>query len=268
MKADDGSNQTRLTASSSTPSVADIDGDPSWSPDGTKIAFVAYRDGQDADIYVMNADGSGKIDITNDPFGAHDNEPDWGAQPNSQDPILSVNSFDLSGVPVSGVWTVIRHATDGTVVQTGFTPLTFNGDSGIEYKVSVANYDGKIFHSWEDGIAKSSRMINLASDTTITATYDTGDSLRGFTSLTYAGTEEQPDLTVNAVSLDGNKTLHMWTVIDPQTTDAPITTYKVYASNYQNIVFDHWSDDGSADRIRTLTIGEPKTITAYYRTGS
>ena len=219
----------------------------------------------------MNDDGSGKTNITNDPFGAHDNEPDWGAQPNAQPnaqhPTLSVNSVDLSGVPVSGVWTVIRHATNGTVIQTGFTPFTLNGNSGEEYKLSVANYDGKIFQNWEDGSANSSRVINLASDTTITATYDTGDSLRGFTSLTYAGTEQQPDLTVNAVSLDGNKTLHMWTVIDPQTTDASSTTYKVYASNYQNIVFDHWSDDGGADRIMTITIGEAKTITAYYRAG-
>ena len=29
---------------------------PSWSPDGTKIAFASRRDGQ-AEIYVMNADG-------------------------------------------------------------------------------------------------------------------------------------------------------------------------------------------------------------------
>jgi hypothetical protein len=98
----------------------------------------------------------------------------------------------------------------------------------------------------------------------ITATYDTGDSLRGFTSLTYTGTAEQPDLTVNAVTVHGNKTLHMWTVIDPQSTDPLTTTYKVYASNYKDLVFDHWND-GNADRIRTLTISENTTLTAYYK---
>ena len=37
---------------------------PAWSPDGTKIAFV--RDSAQPDIWVMNADGSGKRKITND----------------------------------------------------------------------------------------------------------------------------------------------------------------------------------------------------------
>jgi hypothetical protein len=56
-------------------------------------------------------------------------------------------------------------------------------------------------------------------------------------------------------------------LIFPQSSDASSTTYKVYASNYKDRVFDHW-EDGSKDRIRTLTIGEATTITAYYRTGS
>ena len=44
----DGSQQQRLTRGGS---------QPSWSPDGRKIAFVSKRDGG-PDIYVMNADGS------------------------------------------------------------------------------------------------------------------------------------------------------------------------------------------------------------------
>ncbi|MDE2704650.1 MAG: hypothetical protein OXI35_06235, partial [Gemmatimonadota bacterium] len=33
------------------------DGEPAWSPDGTQIAFVSYRDG-DLNIYVMDLLGS------------------------------------------------------------------------------------------------------------------------------------------------------------------------------------------------------------------
>ena len=34
-----------------------------WSPDGRKIAFGRWRDGND-DIHVMNADGSGQRNLT------------------------------------------------------------------------------------------------------------------------------------------------------------------------------------------------------------
>jgi Tol biopolymer transport system component len=66
----DGSNQTRL----STDDANNKDYRPDWSPDGTKIAFTSYRDGN-FDIYVMNADGSGQTNISNNP--ADDFGPDW-----------------------------------------------------------------------------------------------------------------------------------------------------------------------------------------------
>lgn len=177
---------------------------------------------------------------------------------------ITINSVDLSDNPVNGVWTVIRSA-DGTVLKTGFTPLTFTGTFGTTFRVSVANYDGKVFHHWQDGSAERTRTVGLTANTTSTAVYDTGDSLRGFTPLAY--TEKQPNLTVNATTLGDSRTLHMWAIIDPQSTNSSGTTYKVYAGNYQDIVFDHWSD-GSRDRIRTLTIGENTTITAFYQTAS
>jgi Tol biopolymer transport system component len=49
-------------------------GMPSWSPDGTKIAFkrTSYGNGE---IYVMDADGSNQINLTNNP--ADDSMPSW-----------------------------------------------------------------------------------------------------------------------------------------------------------------------------------------------
>ncbi|HEX2302136.1 MAG TPA: hypothetical protein VHH57_00815 [Gaiella sp.] len=39
-----------------------------WSPDGQKIAFTAWSDpGNTSDVFVMNADGSGKARLTSDP---------------------------------------------------------------------------------------------------------------------------------------------------------------------------------------------------------
>lgn len=50
------------------------DFDPTWSPDGTRIAFRTRRDGND-EIYVMNADGSCQVNLTRD--AVSDWSPAW-----------------------------------------------------------------------------------------------------------------------------------------------------------------------------------------------
>jgi Tol biopolymer transport system component len=67
----DGSGQTRLT---NTPSRDEA---PTWSPDGTKIAFQTGRNGQ-WEIYSMNADGSNPTRLTdNSAFMDEDYDPAW-----------------------------------------------------------------------------------------------------------------------------------------------------------------------------------------------
>jgi Tol biopolymer transport system component len=50
------------------------DSHPSWSPDGTRIVFQS-RIGTNSEIYMMDADGSNQIRLTNDP--ADDEMPSW-----------------------------------------------------------------------------------------------------------------------------------------------------------------------------------------------
>lgn len=64
----DGTNVRRIVAH-----TAD-DGDPAWSPDGSKLAFKSNRDGN-YEIYVINVDGTGLTRLTNDP--ARDQSPRW-----------------------------------------------------------------------------------------------------------------------------------------------------------------------------------------------
>lgn len=48
---------------------------PAWSPDGNRLAFTTSRDGGNAEIYVMNKDGSGLVRLTNHP--SIDSTPTW-----------------------------------------------------------------------------------------------------------------------------------------------------------------------------------------------
>jgi Tol biopolymer transport system component len=71
MDADDGSDVTRLTDNNEA-----FYADPTWSPDGEKIAFVSNRDAGN-EIYSMNSDdGSDVTRLTDD--DVDDREPDWG----------------------------------------------------------------------------------------------------------------------------------------------------------------------------------------------
>ena len=72
----DGMNQVQITS-------APGDQNPAWSPDGTKIAFTRFDFNQasrPSDIYVMNANGSGLVNLTNNiVFRA--GSPDWQPLP-------------------------------------------------------------------------------------------------------------------------------------------------------------------------------------------
>jgi len=63
----DGSGITQLTNNGS------IDKSPSWSPDGTKIAFKNFSTNEE--IFIMNADGTGLTQLTND--AGSDRYPCW-----------------------------------------------------------------------------------------------------------------------------------------------------------------------------------------------
>jgi hypothetical protein len=80
--------------------TTDRDWSPAWSPDGSRLAFDRERIDGGADIYVINADGSGVTRLTN--TTAHDTDPAWS--PNGQqiaftrDGVLHVMNANGTGV--------------------------------------------------------------------------------------------------------------------------------------------------------------------------
>ena len=54
----DGTGRRQLTT------APELDDSPAWSPDGSRIAFRSYRGGHDGEIWVMNADGTGAVNLT------------------------------------------------------------------------------------------------------------------------------------------------------------------------------------------------------------
>jgi Tol biopolymer transport system component len=68
-----GGDRTRLTYNYRS------DFSPDWSPDGAKITFTAYALG--VDVFVMDADGTNQVNLTQNPFNLSARDPDWAALP-------------------------------------------------------------------------------------------------------------------------------------------------------------------------------------------
>ena len=82
----DGTNPVAVTLPGPLPNT-NLDSDPTWSPDGKKLAFVSDRGGQrKKEIWVINVDGTGLVQLTTNvaigsdsqgPFYAWDVVPSW-----------------------------------------------------------------------------------------------------------------------------------------------------------------------------------------------
>ena len=94
-----GSDVKRLTNDNGNDN--DNDYTPAWSPDGKQIVFRSVQNGQ-SDIYIIGADGSGLVNLTNNP--AEDWSPSWS--PDGKWIAFQSNR--------DGNWEIYRMKADGT----------------------------------------------------------------------------------------------------------------------------------------------------------
>jgi len=150
----DGTAQTRLTTDPAN------DDQPSWSPDGTKIAFHSYRDGS-SEIYSMNADGTAQTRLTTN--SNRDLNPSW-----SPDGTKIAFVSDRTGYGDAS-YEIYSMNADGT----DQTRLTSNGTSDDEpswspdgTKITFTTYRGnwEIYSMNTDGTGQTNVTSNGAGD--------------------------------------------------------------------------------------------------------
>ncbi len=120
------------------------DGGPSWSPDGSRIAFHSSRTGG-GDIYVMNADGSGVRQLTDHP--ASDGSPSWS--PDGKQILFDSKrsgNFDIWVMNADGTGSKRLTRDPGRDLAPSWSPdgskIAYMSDRVGAFQVYVMNADG------------------------------------------------------------------------------------------------------------------------------
>jgi Tol biopolymer transport system component len=134
-----------LTSEAPPPETAHVrDGSPAWSPDSSRIAFYSERDGN-AEIYVMQADGSRQTRLTHHP--ADEGYPSWSPDgrtisfDSDRDGDFEIYAMDADG---SNVRRLTRHPARD--VSASWSPdgtrIAFMSDRNGDFDVYVMQADG------------------------------------------------------------------------------------------------------------------------------
>ena len=128
--------------------------EPTWSPDGSKIAFSSNRSGNlsteasakvDYDIWVMNSDGTGLSNLTNNP--AYDGKPKWSPD-GTKIAFVSDRSGNLDIWTMNADGSNLKQLTDLTIIDTDpcWSPdgskIAFSSNRSNNFNIWTINSDG------------------------------------------------------------------------------------------------------------------------------
>lgn len=207
-----------------------------------------------------------------------DNDP---ATSQSAITVRTVNAATDS--EIFGYYTILYDASRA-VVDSGFSPATFDVTAGQEYTVEVQDYGSYYFNYWQDDGSTSRDKTFEAADSAqiLMAVYSNSPSTAPPSEPPEDNgqEEEQPpqettgEISVATVDTSGNQIYGYYTTLSLngnviQTGFSPVEftvdggkTYQVAVADYGSYTFDHWSD-GSYDRFHDAEAGDG--LTAVYR---
>jgi endonuclease YncB( thermonuclease family) len=136
----DGTDQTRVSGA-----FFAFDAQPAWSPSGKQIAFHSFRNFNNPQIYVMNADGSGLERLTNNQF--HDASPSWSpdgsriAFDSSRNGNLDIYVMNANGSGQRRLTSDVASDEFPSWSPDG-TKIAFQSNRSGNYEIYVMNADG------------------------------------------------------------------------------------------------------------------------------
>ncbi len=144
--AADGGNAVNLTENPASDFL------PDWSPDGDQIAFQRYGGsgtevGLGNEVYLMNADGSGQVNLTDNSGAINDGRPSFSPDgtriafdSNREDSRFELYSMDLTGDDVTRLTDIEQGSSQEAAFSPDGTELAFRaaGDVPSETRIAVA----------------------------------------------------------------------------------------------------------------------------------
>jgi hypothetical protein len=155
---------------------------------------------------------------------------------------IQINVNDVVG------WTTVASNTNSvstTYSDTGLTPNTT-----YWYRVFAIRSDGTASSASSPTSATTNNSIMTTSQLQVDSQDNNGNHITGFYTELYAD---------NGTQIDTSYTPASFTLNNGQ-------SYAVHVEDYGNYIFDHWSDTGSTNATRTISISSDDAITAVYKT--